>query len=126
LGAVASPTSGPAVSEYRTPATALAGVNRSRALGCLDAMARSTADGIQAGYYTWIRTRRVPAGGMVSCSLVTLSSAICGRRRGSPSRPASPRTVDEQQRRPYRALPASWSLLRSLRFRGAVKRLDTP
>jgi hypothetical protein len=28
--------------------------------------------------------------------------------------------------RPYRAALASWSLLRSLLFRGAVKRLDTP
>src|SRR4051812_11227049 len=34
--------------------------------------------------------------------------------------------ADEQQRRPYRASAASWSLLRFLLFRGAVKRLDTP
>jgi hypothetical protein len=33
--------------------------------------------------------------------------------------------VDEQQLGPYRAATASWSLLRSLLFRDAVKRLDT-
>ena len=32
----------------------------------------------------------------------------------------------KQRRRPNRVPAASWSLLRSLLFRGAVKRLDTP
>jgi hypothetical protein len=37
-----------------------------------------------------------------------------------------PLAVDEQQLCPSRVPTASWSLLRSLRFRGAVKRLDMP
>jgi hypothetical protein len=42
------------------------------------------------------------------------------------SRYRHPFAIDEQGLRPYRRPPASWSLLRSLPFHGAVKRLDTP
>jgi hypothetical protein len=48
--------------------------------------------------------------------------------QSTPARPSSTGAVlpTTQQRRPYRSSAASWSLLRSLLFRGAVKRLDTP
>ena len=50
--------------------------------------------------------------------------------RPSPQRPSfqipAPPAIDEQRLCPYRAPAASWFLLRSLLFGGAVKRLDTP
>jgi len=58
----------------------------------------------------------------------TVSREPVPRRRRSSTKPAAPRRRVRwtNNNGPYRGPAASWSLLRSLLFCGAVKRLDTP
>jgi hypothetical protein len=76
------------------------------------------------------RRNRDRRGGHAATVEVALGELVGPRlARGEHRRRANRRgslAVDEQQLCPYRAPTASWSLLRSLLFRGAVKRLDTP